>query len=219
MNPDGNLVHLRRSATKNLLRLRTLAVDACLNASQLRGQRVVVSYVAIELLNVWGSFCRSYFLSCTLRPRRVNGGRVTLANPVRSFDDAITLSITRHKPQLLRRPRALGASWHRRDEPAWHDPVVLRTGCADLGCSHAADVQAALSLPTRAFIDLPVFRNFFGHRNGQTAEAARQAARFYAIRPSLHPTLILCQPPARRPYPLLVDWIDDISAIVALLCD
>jgi hypothetical protein len=212
---DFGLLQTRTEA--GLGRLRGLAVNACASVN-LRAQRIVVSYVAIDLLNLWAVFCRSYFLSCILRPRRpVQGGRVTFTlGGVATFDDAITVSITRHKPHLHRPP---GGAWHRRDEPAWHDPAILRTGCADLGCSHAAHVQAALALQTRVFVDLPVFRNFFGHRNAQTAHAAQQTARFYAIRPTLHPSFILAQPPAGRPFPLLVDWMDDMGAIVSLLCE
>jgi hypothetical protein len=219
MTPARDFGLLRERATASLNRMRTLALNACA-AANLKPQRVVISHVAIELLNLWASFCRSYFLSCILRPRRVTGGRVLLMGPaVNSFDDAITVSIRRHKPHLLRRPRPPGAVWHRRDEPPWHDPAILRTGCADLRCSHEAHVQASLALPTRAFVDLPVFRNFFGHRNGQSAYAARQTARSYLISPALHPTFILAERPNRRPYPLLVDWLDDVSAIVSLLCD
>ena len=144
---------------------------------------------------------------------------MTCTTVVSSFTDAITLSIARHKPHLARRPRLPGAVWHRRDEPTWHDPVVLRTGCVDLGCSHLVDVQAALSLPTRVFADLPVFRNFFGHRNGQTEDAAKNTARQYVISTALHPTEMLAARPAGRPYPLLVDWTDDVHAVIALLCD
>lgn len=218
MTPARDLRVLKLRALASLHRLRRSAAIACTAAPGLP-ERITISYCTIELLNLWSAFTRSYFLSCILRPRRVQGGRVTCTATVASFTDAITLAISKHKPHLLNRPRPPGATWHRRDEPPWHDPAILRKGCVDLGCSHALDVQAALALPTRVFDDLPVFRNYFGHRNGQTESAAKSRARLYLINTSLHPTAMLAARPAGRPYPLLVDWTNDLEVIIGLLCD
>jgi hypothetical protein len=218
MTPARDLRILKSRAQASLARIRRDATVAC-SSPQLRAQRIMIAYCTVELLNLWSIFTRSYFLSCVLRPKRAKGGRVVCTAPVATFTDAITVSIARHKNYLMRSPPTAGAQWSRRDEPTWHDPAVLRTGCADLGCSHSADVQAALALPTRVFLDLPVFRNYFGHRNSQTQDATRNAARRYTISGSLHPTEILASHPAGRPYPLLVDWIDDMTAIADLLCD
>jgi hypothetical protein len=76
-----------------------------------------------------------------------------------------------------------------------------------------------VSLQSRAFADLPVFRNFFAHRNKGTAQAAGAIAPQYSIPSYRHPIEILATTPKGSPYPLLVDWIDDLSVTVELLCE
>jgi hypothetical protein len=83
-----------------------------------------------------------------------------------------------------------------------------------------AQVQAALSLQTRVFFDLPSFRNFYAHRNRESAESAiLLAKRNYLIAGPNHPSDVLAEPARNRPQALILDWIDDMSAIVELLCD
>jgi hypothetical protein len=77
-----------------------------------------------------------------------------------------------------------------------------------------------MSVDTRALQDLPVFRNFYAHRNEETAaKAIALAERQYLIRGRTHPTLAIATPPYQRPQPLILDWLDDIRAVIDLLCD
>jgi hypothetical protein len=216
MRPSRRLARLQLPTTSRLARLREQAATACQQLPAADAKRCI-AYVTIETLNTWTEFSRSYFLSCTLRPRRVRGGRVEAKQFTGStLNDAIGVAMTRHR---IHKGVPASGSWPRRDEPTWHDPHVLLTSCADIGCSNLGHIQAALSIPTRAFEDLPVFRNFFGHRNAATATPARNVAAHYSIPGFRHPLDILRSAPSGRPTPLLVDWIDDIRNIVEFLCE
>lgn len=48
---------------------------------------------------------------------------------------------------------------------------------------------------------------------------AKQIAHSYSIPLRRHPTEILLTPAYDRPQILILDWIDDIEAIVELLCE
>lgn len=216
MRPAQHFRKLQEVAVSRLTRLRRVA-DESLAAYPATEAKWGVAFATIEVVNTWAEFTRSYFLSCILRPLRVGGGVVTA--PLfggATANDAIGVVMGRHRPYT--KAPASGI-WPRRDEPRWHDPHILLTSCADIGCSNLAEIQAALSIPTRAFIDLPVFRNFFAHRNQATASAARNLAAYYGIPGLQHPTDILRRVPIGRPEPLLVDWIDDIAIITEFLCE
>lgn len=215
MRPSRRFRLLQAATEARLYRLRKVAVEASLAFPAPHG-KLGIAFATVELLNTWTEFVRSYFLSCILRPVRIRGGRVvaTLFTGT-TFNDAIGVAMARHKRHT--RVPASGI-WPRRDEPAWHDPHILRTSCADIGCSNLSDIEAALSMPTRALTDLPVYRNFFGHRNHATAASARNLASHYGIPGYRHPREILKSLPSRRPEPLVVDWIDDVNIIVEFLC-
>jgi len=215
MKPSGDFRSLRRTGLSALTRLRLLAVDAALQSPAPHAKRTL-AFVTIELLNTWNSFARSYVLSCVMCPRRANGGRVSIGLPIRNFNDAIAVAMKRHRPNAKRKP---DGSWDRRDEPPWFDTNVLRTVCKDLLCSHHSEVENALSIPTRVFVDLPVFRNFVAHRNKGTVTAAKSLGTQYLIPTFLHPIEMLATAPGKRPHPLIVDWIDDVFATVELLTD
>lgn len=216
MRPSRELRTLRRRAVAQLARLRSDANSVIADFSP--RSRKVIGYVAIDLLNAWAAFSRSYYLSCVVRPKRERGGRViATAFTGTGFTDAITVAMRRHKPFKNPLP---GGGWDRRDEPAWHDIAVLMTSCTDLGCSNLAQIHAALSMGTGVFNRLPTFRNFFAHRNEATAQSVRNAAGFYSIPVAgRHPAEILRSQPHGRPFPLLLEWIDDLQATIELICE
>lgn len=214
MRACGDFRVLCAMGQSSLARLRAEALGAAA-ALPSRPAKLAIAMTTIDLLNAWSGFSRSYALSCIMNPRRVNGGRVKVMMTGLDFNGVIGVAMRRHKPKLTPRP---DGSWHRRDEPPWHDTSVLTNLCSDLGCSHLGDVQGAVSLGSRVFDDLPVFRNFFAHRNRGTAGAACALAPKYSIASYRHPLSILAVAPAGSPNPLLVDWIDDLAVTIELLC-
>jgi hypothetical protein len=174
---------------------------------------VAVAYVAIEALNVWAMFSRSFYLSCGFGARTER--KRTIAVTVGATADHLGLAITKYKKSA--KPNAAG-EWHRRDEPAWHDPNVLMTVCANLGCSNQTAIEASFSLQQKVFNDLPVFRNFFAHRNRGTSIAARNIAPHYTLPSSLTPTEILLSVSPGTSTSVLLGWLDEISITAEFLC-
>lgn len=213
MHPSTNFGRLKRTAGRHIARLRAQAVEATKFGTSPADREL--AYVVLETQNLWSNFVRSYVISCLFRPRRCSGGVVTIGNAaVRTPGDIIQAAA-----RAVKGPTA-PAPTNRREEPAWHDVAVLLKTCGYMQCSHQAHIESALSIPTRAFQDLPVFRNFYAHRNEETAaKAIDLAARQYLIRGHTHPTPALATPSYRRPQPLVLDWLDDIRAVIELLCD
>jgi hypothetical protein len=174
----------------------------------------MISYVTLELFNTWANYARAYILSCALLPLKEDGVRITLSNPsVRSPSDALKICMHKFKPKV-----AAHGAWTRRDEPAWHKPSILIQSCVEIGCSNLTEITRAFSIATGVFDDLPRFRHFYAHRNEHTVGFVRDIARKYSIDPRMHPTEVLCTPAYGRPQIILLDWIDDISVTVQLLC-
>jgi hypothetical protein len=115
-------------------------------------------------------------------------------------------------------PKADG-SWDRPDELIGHDPNTLLTLCHNLGASNSAEVAAGLSGTSRVFLDLPVFRNDFAHRNEQTKKAAVDVATLNSVPANPRPSVILRSTPAGRYQSLLVEWLDDLIVAAEYLCD
>jgi hypothetical protein len=172
---------------------------------------VVVAYVAIEALNAWALFSRSFYMSCALGALTERKKVVTTEPTVDPLGAAITCINSRA------RPSASGV-WHRRDEPAWHDPNVLMRVCANLKCSIQVQIGQAFSLSLNVFNDLPVFRNFFAHRNGQTSQAARNIAPRYTLPTHLAPTELLLSVSPGSTETVILEWIVEMSITAEFLC-
>ena len=216
MKPTRILWKLGRTAERRAISLRSL-IDQLSPPVSSESDRVL-TYVVLESVNCWASFVRAYYLSCFISARRKTGSPIVLAqSSLRTFQDAIDFFIRTMKPSLG--PPSPGKVWQRRHEPAWHDPNVLTTLLSKLGSSDIAQLLSAFSYPTQAFRDLPSFRNFFAHRNEETATKAATVARSYGINPRLRPIEILCSRAYGRPRNLLSDWLDDIRNVVGLLCN
>lgn len=142
--------------------------------------------------------------------------RITVARPIPDFNYAVGLAIVSVRPHAT--PPHSGL-WHRRDEPAWHDRNLLIRFCSNIGCSNISDIEGAFSFGSRVFEDLPVFRNFYAHRNGQTQLAATNLGPQYGIPATFTPSQILASYALGRPQQLILDLIDDIIFTIELLCD
>ena len=171
----------------------------------------MTAYVTIEALNAWALFSRSFYLSCALGAVTERKRPVTTTPTVDPLGAAITCINSRA------RPNALGV-WHRRDEPAWHDPNVLMQVCGNVGCSIQAQIGQAFSLGQNVFNDLPVFRNFFAHRNGQTSQAARNIAPRYMLPSHLSPTELLLSVSPGATETVIVDWLSEMVITAEFLC-
>jgi hypothetical protein len=206
-----SLRRLRKTLSQRISRLeKRLRSVAANNADKHRD--VVVAYVAIEALNAWALFSRSFYLSCALGAKTERRRPVTLtATTADPLGAAITCCNSRA------RPNAAGM-WHRRDEPAWHDPNILMRVCGNVGCSIQSQIGQAFSLNQNVFNDLPVFRNFFAHRNGQTSQAARNIAPRYTLPSKLSPTDLLLAVSPGATEPVMIEWLTEITITAEFLC-
>lgn len=210
MRPHRRLKNLERSASKRLKRLHKLAFNVSLQPP-CKDREVNIAFVVIETLNCWNNFSRSYYLSSILNPKTKQGKRIATSVAGYTYNQAIHDAILLWKP---RSPVPTAGIWHRRSEPPWFDPNILMNSCQQLNCSNIVDIQAALSLGSRVFLDLPTVRNFYGHRNPQTELAASNIGLNYLLPTNLHPTEMLLSRPPTRPQPLILDWIDDIITTI-----
>jgi hypothetical protein len=214
MRATGSFQKLLSITSRRLLRLKAIAQSCIpLGLGNPPTDRVL-SFVVIEAQNLWGNFVRSYLLSLLSRPRRQDGTRVVLGNTlIRTSSDLIFLAT-----QVAKGPHATLPTT-RREEPAWHDVNVLIKTCTALRPSHLNDIHAALSITAGVLSDLPTFRNFYAHRNEESAHKAIQLAqRQYLILGTNHPTEALSLPAHNRPQALVFDWLDELLVIVQLLC-
>ena len=215
MRPARQFSILRRAAERRLTRLRNRTKSALTQGVSDSERDRVVAYVVLEAQNLWSNFVRSYVLSLLGKPRRVLGGRVTIVNLTLTSPG----SVLHLAAKATRGPLAL-APVTRREEPAWHDVNTLLKTCTQIGPSNQSNIIAAMSLQTRVFADLPTFRNFYAHRNEESARKALDIARRqYLIMKTNHPTEALGKPAIRRPQALLLDWLDEMQSVIELLCD
>jgi hypothetical protein len=175
---------------------------------------VWATYLAIEALNSWAHFVRALYVSMA-DGVRLEGGAFATLTPRRTLNDAIGYAVQRWRARAA--PKADG-SWDRREEPAWHDATTMLTLCRDLKATNLSDVEAAFSSGSSVFTDLVVFRNYFGHRNRGSKEAARNLGSSYGIPATLSPAEILLSRALGRPRPVLVEWIDDLIFTAEYLC-
>jgi len=214
MTRSQELARLELSAIKRLKRLRN-DLQVIAGVVPIRTREIFVCHLAVELLNTWTNFVRAYYLSGMICARRKGGGRVMVPNPQLDENDALEPAIHQFKPNALRKA---DGSWQRRDEPTWHDPKVLLTICNTVSFSNLPDLQAAFSTGTRAFGDLPVFRNYFGHRNQRSRLAAENLAPQYGIPATRRPSEILTSRPLGRPQILMLEWLDDLTFVMQFMC-
>ncbi|SRR6266571_5291020 len=213
MTPRRRLAALRQAASRRLRALREV-VDGILHGDPIRSTEIRVSYATLEALNTWRNFVRAYYLSYAVDAKSENGATLTFEHPL-TMPQALAIAVHSGRPTAVRRA---DGTWDRRDEPAWHDPNTLLTLCRNLGASNLPHVEAALSSQSRVFSDLPVFRNYFAHRNQQTKRAAVALAPLNSVPASPRPTGVLLAIPAQRYQSLLLEWLDDLALTIEYLC-
>jgi len=204
------LRRLRKTLIRRVARLER-RIRAITGVVGHKDRDMVVAHVAIEALNAWTVFSRSYYLSCVLGALTERKKYVTVAPTADPIGAAITCI------NSWARPTTAGA-WHRRDEPAWHDPNILMRVCGNVSCSIQTEIGAAFSLNQNVFNHLPVFRNFFAHRNGDTSRAARSIAARYTLPSHLSPTELLLSVSPGATEIVLVDWLAEILITAEFLC-
>jgi hypothetical protein len=203
---------LGKEAIRRLDRLE--AACANLGLISFRIADGTLSCVVVQTQAVWSEFVRAYYLSLLLSPYDSSGRRIKIANAaLRNEYDAITALILHLRLRNKTKP-----AWSRIEEPRWHKPSTLTSGCQLLGSPTLQKVIAAVSIGSSVFDDLPRFRNFYAHRNEETARDAVALRVNYGIGLVSHPSSILLSYVPGRPQTIVEDWLDDLKNVAFALC-
>jgi hypothetical protein len=208
-----SLRKLRLAFTRRLGRLQR-RVEALRTASAPE-RDLVVSYTAIESLNAWRLFARSFYLSCAQNAITERKRRIAVVPSGLSKNDAVGLAVRCYRPSA--QPNSAGL-WDRRDEPIWHDPNVMMRVCKNVTCSVQTQIESAFSLGQSVFLHLPVFRNFFAHRNELTCRAAKNIGPRYAIATYLSPAEILLSSRPQASDALIIEWLHEMRITSEFMC-
>lgn len=214
MRSHGSLEVLSNKACRRLGKIRSHATALAAGA---RGpaREQIAAFVVVEAQNLWANFSRSFLLSLLKQPRRRSGVRAFIGDAAIATPGQVI-----HTAAMVAKGPHAAAPTSRREEPAWHDPSVLIKTCVRLRVSNLNAVQGALSIQSRVLHDMPSFRNFYAHRNEESAEkAVNLVTRMYAIPPVRHPTDALVSSAPRRNQCVLLDWLDELNVLIDLLCE
>lgn len=170
----------------------------------------IAAFVAIEALNLWTGFARSFYLSSALGARTLAGQPVVLnAASISTRHDAIGFAV------LYFKPRANPAGpWTWLDEPAWRQPKTLVRLVGALGASNEPQVLAAFGIPCSVFKQLPRVRNFYAHRGKDTARQVDKVARSLRMAAARHPSNLICSRAPSRPQNVVCDWLDELRVVI-----
>lgn len=215
MTPRKKLLYLKTTGCRKIRKLEKKTVYALtLPASE---REALISYVVIESLNTWSNFLRALYLSFTIESKSTKGKKVIVIPAISNFNDAIGKAINCNRRNPLAPP--FSGEWGRRDEPKWYDLNIFVRSCNEINCSYMPDINVALSIGTRAYVDLPIIRNYYAHRNNSTSLKVKNLASSYGISQLLSPTEILCAYPIMAFRPLILDILDDLYISMELLCE
>lgn len=209
MKRQTSLIRLRRWVKGRLDSIRPLAERAAQSEGDARVR--ALTFVALDLHNTSAEFLRCYYLSSATRSELSDGSRTTAAVVLRNQREALTFAM-----QLIKGSKGVGP-WPRRFEPAWHDTAVFLRVMNAAGCSTAGGANAAWSIGTQALEHLTVARNYFAHRNNDTAASLRGLSVSYKVSPPRRPDALLGSAGYGRPQPLVLDWMDDLEAVFLLM--
>jgi hypothetical protein len=213
MRPCKFLPQLGYGTNRRYSRLANMVVTAHGRAGPIVER--IISFVTIEVQSTWSNFARCFYLSCAMGCREGRRSRISAAVSYATVNDALGAAILQFRPKAT--PLATGM-WHRRDEPAWHEPRTLEVLAIKNGWTNLATIQSVFSLRSRALVDLPVFRNFYAHRSVENLRAASAQAPMYGHPTSLRPTQVLLSIPIGGRGALLSQWIEELSTMSLWLC-
>lgn len=201
---------LRRRTRVRLLGYGSLVQRAQRSPGKLADEHA--AFVTIESLNLWAEFAREYF-RCALHHDVTRGGHVLSTRFPRGTPmDAALKQI----PAALR--RTPGGILTRLHEPAWHARKHFLKTMRLAKLSLLAQVEGALAMPTRFTEHLQILRNFYSHRNEETARKVRSLGPTYAMLRFTHPTDFVLGVEPGRPVSVLEDWLAEMELVVDAMC-
>jgi hypothetical protein len=208
MNRSRSLPRLVRWAVQRFDEFEHLADQ--LRTPFSRADANTVRYLAIEAVNTWALFMRSYYLASATGAWLADGTRVTGPGVQGDQGRALTASVLAVNRGLRRR----GGPWRQRNEPNWMDPAIINRLMTANGLSNARGFTNALGIGTGANFRLITFRNFVAHRGRESAVKVRRMIRQVGIRSSSDPLELPFHRIPGRPVTAITDWLIELHSIV-----
>ena len=212
MNPRKDLASLHSANARRLQRFQSEVGLLDKLDDQQRDQ--AVARVCIESLNQWSNFSRAFYLSCVGGARTKKGtiARTALFSFVNA-QAALDYATVSAKPHIRHFPVK------RREEPPWFDPALLLKLTYDLSLTNQASIIAGLSGKTYAFQHMPVFRNFFAHRNEDTHRKTTRIEADLGGPIFKFPSRYLLHIPTGKTTSVIEEWLIDLSIISDIITD
>jgi len=219
MHRCSRLATLSASSNKRLKRIAHRAQILSTNWRNLETRQLEaeIAFLCIDLLNTWTNASKYYLISALLGARLISGSQVRAgqASFFSNESDALGYIIQLFRPRAA--PSSTG-EWDRRDEPTWHEPRVFREVAKAAALSNMAEIDSAFSTGYRVFMDLPVFRNYFAHRNLETRRAAMNLGPSYGVGTTQKPSEVLRHTPPGESLSVLEAWVNDLAFTLEFLC-
>ena len=186
------------------MRLRSAGIG--LHSPLAPRERPLATFLVVESQTLWVNFARSYYLSCALGTKSPDGGKLALGVPRFATEQAAL--------QFAVKVKGVASA---RGEPIWHDLTAFDRSMTALNLGDRTRLTRALGYPSAVFADLNPCRNFFAHRSRSAAQKVKTVARRNGIPPDLPASDVVCSPASGHSQSLLVDWLDDLTAIIEIL--
>jgi hypothetical protein len=208
MNRQQSLWRVRHWILAYLEEVRPIVAELVEMEGRERTRRL--TFLTVDLHNYCRVFLRGYYVASATGAWLSTGQQATSPLGMKREIDAINFAVA---------AKGLKGSgpWRMRDEPAWHDvPMFLRIMNLSK-CSTAPGTNAAWSIGTSSMLHLTFVRNYFAHRNRETAVRVKSLGSAYRLGQVNRPEDVLLSRARGRPQIVLEDWLDDLETVIKLM--
>lgn len=171
-----------------------------------------MSTCVIDTQTLLSNFFRSYYVSCMLGTRTINGSyfshSITLHDEYSAIDPYMRII----------RSRNYTPNWTQRDEPPWHKPDTIIHALSQLSNPAYPFVSGGLSAGYLVFKNIVPVRNFYAHKNRSNLRQVATVAASYSIPLSLHPNELLLSYPLGDNSTVIENWYFEILNTIEYLC-
>jgi len=171
----------------------------------------LTSFLILNTFNAWAEFCRNYYLAGVRGFTTHSGVAVST-----SLANNTPIQVAMQHAKLILYPKWVPAPLARRDEPAWHSRKYFLKVCQGVKFTNYSQVSAALALKSTSYEDIWSYRNFYAHRNEDTALQALSIARRQKII-GAHPTTCASAIIPGAATNFVESWAYDLDLTVAMM--
>ncbi|MEA1834078.1 hypothetical protein U8607_18470 [Methylobacterium durans] len=218
MKPTTNLARLRRSVIRRTRLLRDFFIHS--KAAPHRERNAAAAFCVLELDNTIINLHREFLISSLhVECRTCSGHKVTHNNNFPTPDSAALYIMSVLEPMRFNNRYSAATSLTRREETKVRDPLKLQNVSAASMMSNAGSIITALSLNSPAFSQMATYRNFFAHRNVETARKLKNLSASIGLAPAVHEWDAISQLLPGSPTSLFESWAFDVELFAEFLLD